>query len=50
MTVRPFHDKASGRDLVTIFFDETDETTLPDAATDSAKGHDPVVTHLVLLC
>jgi two-component system, chemotaxis family, CheB/CheR fusion protein len=46
MTVRPFHDKSSGRDLVTIFFDEVDETTLPEAATEIAKGHDPVVTHL----
>lgn len=46
MTVRPFHDQASAAVLCTVFFDEVDETTRPDAPAQGEARHDPVVAHL----
>jgi len=46
MTMRPFHDQASAAVLCTVFFDEVDETTRPDAPAQGEARHDPVVAHL----
>ncbi|CAL8481462.1 two-component system, chemotaxis family, CheB/CheR fusion protein (plasmid) [Caballeronia sp. S22] len=45
MTVRPFHDPAGG-DVLAVFFDEADETTLPDAPEVPSTDESPVVAHL----
>ncbi|WP_438396929.1 CheR family methyltransferase [Caballeronia sp. DA-9] len=46
MTVRPFNDATNSTVFCTIFFDEVDETTRPDAAAQDSADRDPVVAHL----
>ncbi|MFM0327517.1 CheR family methyltransferase [Caballeronia glebae] len=45
MTVRPFHDAAGG-DVLAVFFDEAEETTLPKAPEITPTDESPVVAHL----
>ncbi|WP_061121694.1 CheR family methyltransferase [Caballeronia sp. INML2] len=45
MTVRPFYDAAVG-DLLAVFFDEAEETTLPEASEVAPTDESPVVAHL----
>jgi two-component system CheB/CheR fusion protein len=46
MTVRPFNDATNSTVFCTIFFDEVDETTRPDAAAQDSADRNPVVAHL----
>ncbi|TCK32786.1 two-component system CheB/CheR fusion protein [Paraburkholderia sp. BL8N3] len=45
MTVRPFHDAAGG-DVLAVFFDEAEETTLPEAPEVASTDESPIVAHL----